>query len=164
MASTASTAVPACILFDLHNPESSGIDTLRRLNAPAYPAPVLMMSEEGGIATASGLIRDGAYDFLEKPFSSTELIQRIERAKLLYVCKTPSAHEPLTSREQEVLTHWVSGATTKEIAREFGISPRTIDVHRSKIMKKLHAKNSAELVKIVVSNNTEFGVRLSKAG
>jgi DNA-binding CsgD family transcriptional regulator len=58
---------------------------------------------------------------------------------------------------------WVAGATSKEIARKFGISPRTIEVHRSKIMKKLHAKNSAEIVQIAVSNSGMYGVPLRKS-
>jgi FixJ family two-component response regulator len=153
--------------LDLFIPGSSGLETLRRLNAPSYPAPILMMSADGCIATAVDLVRDGAYDFLEKPFSAAELVRRVERAQALFARKNPAhssapAHDPLTLREQEVLTQWVAGATSKEIARHFGISPRTIEIHRSKIMKKLHARNSAEIVQIAVSNAEEFGVHRRK--
>jgi FixJ family two-component response regulator len=158
--SVAQTAIPVCILFDLEIPGASGIDLVHRLKALAYPAPVMMMSEERSISVAISLIREGAYDFLEKPFSGTELIQRIERAKLLFFRKgsyPPQGNDQLTEREQEVLKHWVAGSTSKEIARILGISPRTIDIHRSKIMRKLHAKNSAEIVSIAISGRLGFG-------
>jgi FixJ family two-component response regulator len=172
--STPRTPAPFCVVLDLYLPGSSGLSVLEALDPTTYPAPVLLMSGHSCVvASAVAAMKVGAYDFIEKPFSGDELAERIEsarhrfdRLKNIVGAKPvdPASHDDhkmLTSREQEVLTEWVAGATTKEIARKFGVSPRTIDIHRSKIKKKLRAKNSAETVRIAVSNQ-EASVSVSR--
>lgn len=152
---------PAAILLDVHIPGKSGLDILKELRGEDYRAPIFMISGQGDIAMAVAAIKNGALDFIEKPFRGSEIVARLNEA--IEGCarcqKAPSAigtlrlpgREPLTRREQEVLEQFTSGASNKEAGRTLGISPRTIEDHRANIMKKLGAKNAADLVRIVMT-------------
>jgi FixJ family two-component response regulator len=154
---------PACIILDVHMPGKTGIDILKELNAQDYPAPIFIMSGQGDIAMAVDAIKSGALDFIEKPFRGSEVVTRVREAieasarqKNAVAANGKMAfnfpgREPLTSREQDVLDCIVKGESNKEAARRLGISPRTIEVHRSRIMEKLDAKNAADLIRIVMS-------------
>jgi FixJ family two-component response regulator len=154
---------PACIILDVHMPGKTGIDILKELNAQDYPAPIFIMSGQGDIAMAVDAIKSGALDFIEKPFRGSEVVTRVREAieasarqKNAVAVNGKKAfnfpgREPLTSREQDVLDCIVKGESNKEAARRLGISPRTIEVHRSRIMEKLDAKNAADLIRIVMS-------------
>ena len=154
---------PAAILLDVHIPGKSGLDILKELNGEDYPAPIFMISGKGDIAMAVGAIKGGALDFIEKPFRGSELVARLNEAIDAYVrrkaarssSKIESLHlpgrEPLTRREREVLELFTAGASNKEAGRHLGISPRTIEDHRANIMKKLGARNAADLVRIVMT-------------
>lgn len=154
---------PACILLDVHIPGKSGLDILRELRGEDYPAPIFMVSGQGDIAMAVKAIKNGALDFIEKPFRGNEIVTRLNEAIEAYqrrqaengVPKIASLHfpgrEPLTRREREVLEQFTSGASNKEAGRLLGISPRTIEDHRANIMKKLGARNAADLVRIVMT-------------
>ena len=154
---------PACIILDVHMPGKTGIDILKELNAQDYPAPIFIMSGQGDIAMAVDAIKNGALDFIEKPFRGSDVVTRVREA-IEASARQKSAvadngqkefnfpgREPLTSREQDVLDCIVKGESNKEAARRLGISPRTIEVHRSRIMEKLDAKNAADLIRIVMS-------------
>lgn len=159
----ARTRCPACILLDVHIPGRSGLDILEELHAEDYPAPIFMISGKGDIAMAVNAIKNGALDFIEKPFRGSEIVTRVEEAIAAFTRrraqglapKVPSLNfpgrEPLTMREREVLDLFSSGNTNKEAGRQLGISPRTIEYHRANIMKKLGAKNATDLVRIVMS-------------
>jgi len=150
---------PECVLLDVHLPGCSGLDVLRRLDAQHYPAPILIISGRGDIPTAVDAIRNGALDFIEKPFDPAALVtrvrdaidawQNVNREDGLLVHEFPG-HERLTARERDVLERIARGASNKEAGRELGISPRTIEVHRARIMEKLAAKNAADLMRIVL--------------
>lgn len=154
---------PACIILDVHMPGKTGIDILKELNAQDYPAPIFIMSGQGDIAMAVDAIKSGALDFIEKPFRGSDVVTRVRdaieasaRQKSAVAANGKKAfnfpgREPLTSREQDVLDCIVKGESNKEAARRLGISPRTIEVHRSRIMEKLDAKNAADLIRIVMS-------------
>jgi len=154
---------PACIILDVHMPGKTGIDILKELNAQDYPAPIFIMSGQGDIAMAVDAIKSGALDFIEKPFRGSDVVTRVRdaieasaRQKSAVAANGKQAfnfpgREPLTSREQDVLDCIVKGESNKEAARRLGISPRTIEVHRSRIMEKLDAKNAADLIRIVMS-------------
>jgi FixJ family two-component response regulator len=161
---TARRRVPACILLDVFLPGKSGIELLRELTAESYPAPVIMMSGRGDIAIAVSAMKLGAFDFIEKPFQGDELVARIrlalqshaerqsqERRAVLGALHLAGA-EPLSRREREVLEQFVTGASTKEVARTLGISHRTVEDHSLQIRRKLGAKNHADLVRIVLRN------------
>ncbi len=153
---------PACILLDVHMPGRSGLDILKELNAHQYPAPIFIISGQGDIPMAVEAIKNGALDFIEKPFQGKTLVERIKAAIEAWVERQRDAHasgrpvfafpglEPLTTRENEVLTAIAGGASNKEAARKLGISPRTVEVHRAKVMEKLGARNFAELMRIVM--------------
>jgi len=159
----ARSRTPAAILLDVNIPGKSGLDILKELHGEDYPAPIFMISGQGDIAMAVGAIKSGALDFIEKPFRGTELVTRLEGAIEAYarrhaqdnVSSVGSLHfpgrEPLTRREREVLEQFTAGASNKEAGRTLGISPRTIEDHRANIMKKLGARNAADLVRIVMT-------------
>jgi FixJ family two-component response regulator len=158
----AQVRVPACILLDVYIPGRSGLDVLKDLNAGDYPAPVFIISGQGDIPMAVDAIKHGALDFIEKPFSGTAVAARVRDAIAAWRFRTNeqtsepvlvefTGRKPLTRRECEVLAKLVTGASNKEIARQLGISPRTIEIHRAHIMGKLGAKNAADLVRIVMS-------------
>jgi FixJ family two-component response regulator len=159
----ARSRTPAAILLDVNIPGKSGLDILKELHGEDYPAPIFMISGQGDIAMAVGAIKSGALDFIEKPFRGTELVTRLEEAVEAYARRhaqdnassVGSLHfpgrEPLTRREREVLEQFTAGASNKEAGRTLGISPRTIEDHRANIMKKLGARNAADLVRIVMT-------------
>jgi FixJ family two-component response regulator len=154
---------PLCIFLDVHIPGRSGLDILRELHAEDYPAPIFMISGLGDIAMAVEAIKNGALDFIEKPFRGAEIVTRVEEAVGAFARRQQEEHatkpaqlhfpgrEPLTSRERSVLELLSSGTSNKEAGRELGISPRTIEYHRANIMKKLGARNAADLIRIVVA-------------
>jgi FixJ family two-component response regulator len=158
---SAKMRTPLCIILDVHIPGKSGLDILKELNAQDYPAPIFIISGQGDIAMAVDAIKNGALDFIEKPFRGSDIVLRVREAIEAHKrrqadadsSKASSFHcpgrEPLTRREQDVLTQIVAGASSKEAGRQLGISPRTIEVHRARIMAKLGAKNAADLVRIV---------------
>jgi two-component system, LuxR family, response regulator FixJ len=157
--SAARGRTPGCLLIDVHLPGCSGIDLLKKIDATHYPAPVLVISGVGDIPTAVEAIRNGALDFIEKPFEPAAVVSRVQDAMRVWQNLTTGdgllahdfpGHERLTAREREVLGRIAQGASNKEAGRELGISPRTIEVHRARIMDKLGAKNAADLMRIVL--------------
>jgi FixJ family two-component response regulator len=154
--------VPACVLLDVRMPGRSGLDILKELNAQHYPAPIFIISGVGDIPMAVDAIRNGAHDFIEKPFDGMAVARRVHEAVEAWARRSngggPATHLPaefagnenLTPRERDVLGQIAGGASNKEAGRHLGISPRTIEVHRARIMEKLGAKNAADLVRIVL--------------
>ena len=153
---------PAAILLDVHIPGTSGLDILKELHGEDYPAPIFMISGQGDIAMAVNAIKSGAIDFIEKPFRGSDIVMRVREAVEAYARRQQDSgsnvtvlhfpgREPLTRREREVLQQFTAGASNKEAGRTLGISPRTIEDHRANIMKKLGARNAADLVRIVMS-------------
>lgn len=157
----AKSRAPTCVILDVHMPGQSGLDILKELNAQQYPAPIFIISGVGDIPMAVEAIKNGAFDFIEKPFDATTVITRVREAIEAWsrrqvdgVNALPEGfpgHEHLTSRERDVLSQIAAGSSNKQAGRELGISPRTIEVHRARIMEKLGAKNAADLVRIVLT-------------
>jgi FixJ family two-component response regulator len=150
---------PGCVLLDIHMPGRSGLELLKQLSAEHYPAPVFIISGQGDIPMAVEAIRHGALDFIEKPFDVVAVVARVREAILAWerrsanggalVRKFPG-HALLTAREHDVLERIAHGLSNKEAGRELGISPRTVEVHRARIMEKLSARNAADLMRIVL--------------
>jgi FixJ family two-component response regulator len=163
LVAAARIGIPLCIILDVHIPGKSGLDILKQLNAQDYPVPIFMMSGQGDIAMAVDAIKNGALDFIEKPFRGSDVIARVEaaieaRAQQESQNGTHNSQrfyfpgrEPLSRREQDVLSEIVRGASNKEAGRALGISPRTIEVHRAHLMQKIGARNAADLIRIVMS-------------
>jgi FixJ family two-component response regulator len=157
----ARTRCPVCIFLDVHIPGRSGLDVLRELHAEDYSAPIFMISGKGDIAMAVEAINNGALDFIEKPFRASDIVATIEHSVSAFAARqkdqtsrTAPLHfpgrEPLTARERDVLDLFSVGATNKDAGRQLGISPRTIEFHRSNIMKKLGAKTALDLIQLVL--------------
>ncbi len=150
---------PGCVLLDVHMPGRSGLEVLDAIGGGSYPAPVVIISGQGDIPMAVHAMKNGAFDFIEKPFDAPIVLKRVREAiakasraaPMTMAGRLPAfpGHESLTAREVDVLEHIVAGASNKEAGRLLGISPRTIEVHRARIMEKLKARNTAELVRLV---------------
>jgi two-component system, LuxR family, response regulator FixJ len=159
---TARDVIPSCIILDVHMPGRSGIEILKELNADHYAAPVFIISGQGDIPTAVQAIKHGAFDFIEKPFDAETVVARVKEAIAAgerrrergdgMIGDVFPGSTLLTPREREVLQQIAGGASNKEAGRTLGISPRTIEVHRARIMEKLGAKNAADLVRIVLTS------------
>ena len=158
----AKSRTPTCIILDVQMPGQSGLDILKELNAQNYPAPIFIISGVGDIPMAVEAIKSGALDFIEKPFDATTVVTRVREAVEAWsrrardgsgdiLSKTFPGHDQLTARERDVLNQIAAGSSNKQAGRDLGISPRTIEVHRARIMEKLGAKNAADLVRIVLS-------------
>lgn len=151
---------PACILLDVLMPARSGLDVLTDLKSRGYSRPAVMMSGAGDIPMAVDAMRRGAVNFIKKPFSSEELVGVVTGAVQIWrerqtrpatPCRTDfPGHALLTRRERDILQRIAAGATAKEAALVLDISPRTVEFYRARIFQKLGAKNSADLVRIVM--------------
>ena len=156
---------PDCIILDVHMPGRSGLDILKELRDQHCAVPLFIISGQGDIPTAVDAIKNGALDFIEKPFNAETLVGRVRDAIAASRRKVePSAgnglaaqfpgRELLTPREFQVLELIANGASNKEAGRRLGISPRTIEVHRARIMEKLGARNTVDLVHIVLADRS----------
>ncbi len=154
--------VPACIFLDVKMPERAGLDLLKRLREEGCPAPIFVTSANGDIATAVEAVRSGAVDFIEKPISGNGVVDRMEAAieeraqssdELPGIAMHVPGCAPFTRREREVLARIAVGETNKEAARKLGLSSRTIEGYRASIMRKVGARNAAELLRRVLSQS-----------
>lgn len=154
-------SVPACVILDLHLPGRSGLAILKELADAHFAPPVFVISGQSDITMAVEAMKLGAVDFLEKPFSAGVMIDRVRDAVAAFRRTTAGyidgladfpGRDLLTRRERDVLSQVAHGASNKEAGRRLGISPRTIEVHRARIMDKLGARNAADLMRIVLSD------------
>jgi two-component system, LuxR family, response regulator FixJ len=148
-----------CVLTDVRMPGIDGMELLRKLNSGARKLPVIVMTGHGDVPLAVEAMKLGALDFLEKPFDDERLIGMIETA--LAQNETGSKSEAqsadmaarvasLTQRERQVMQGLVTGQSNKTIAREYDISPRTVEVYRANVMTKMQAGNLSELVRFAI--------------
>ncbi len=155
-----------CVVTDLRLPGLTGIDVQEELARRGSTMGVVIITAHGDVATARRAFRAEAVDFLEKPFEHTELVRAIDLAcardaeRRGHNTTDPAMRERLaglTQRELEVLGHVARGLHAKEIARNLGISPRTVEVHKAKLMAKLEVRNVAELVRLAVQSGLDAG-------
>ena len=149
-----------CVLADLRLPGASGVELQAALRARGSGLPVIIITGHGDVPTARKAFQAQAVDFLEKPFDHVQLLAAIRTAFALEERRIQRADARrnetrklavLTSREREVLDHAAKGLHAKEIARVLGISARTVEVHKARIMAKLGARNVSELVRFALA-------------
>ncbi|MGV9005212.1 MAG: response regulator transcription factor [Brevundimonas sp.] len=150
---------PSCVVTDVRMPEMSGLALVKRLGESGRGDwPLIVVSGHADVAMAVSAMRAGASNFLEKPFVSGALVQAILDALAVrrsINAQTPGLEEArdrfqtLSRREREVLTHLVKGASSKVTAMVLGISPRTVDVFRCNILRKMQTPNIAALATLV---------------
>jgi two-component system response regulator FixJ len=151
-----------CVITDMRMPDMTGLELVRELNARGCRVPIIMITGHGDIPLAVEAMRAGVADFIEKPFGEGRMIDALNRALEAgpppTVTKTSDEAtlvrqrlETLSERERQVLDGVVDGQPNKVIARELGISPRTVEIYRAKLMAKMHADNLAALVRMTLS-------------
>jgi RNA polymerase sigma factor (sigma-70 family) len=141
-----------CIVTDLRLPGASGLELQAEIRRRRSALPVIVITAHGDVPSARAAFRAQALDFLEKPFDDTQLRAAIDSALALEERRLERREETqklerLTPREREVLERAAQGLHAKEIAASLGISPRTVEVHKTRIMEKLGVRNVAELVR-----------------
>jgi FixJ family two-component response regulator len=161
----AKAQTPACIILDVQMPGQSGLDIPEGAQRAELSRADLHHLGVGDIPMAVEAIKSGALDFIEKPFDAATVVTRVREAieawarraqrarKRRRPAKSFAGQDLLTARERDVLNQIAAGLSNKQAGRELGISPRTIEVHRARIMEKLGAKNAADLVRIVLSES-----------
>ena len=142
-----------CVLADIRMPEMDGLALQREINRTIPGLPVIIMTGHGDVPMAVQAMKAGAIEFLEKPFDKDALINALKSAFATTPAsdrQEPEQHQtkPLTQREQDVYELLVEGHQNKVIAHRLGISARTVEVHRGRVMAKMVARNLADLVRL----------------
>lgn len=157
-----------CILLDVRMPGMDGLTVQAQLRARSIALPIVFLTGAADVPIAVRAMHAGAADFLEKPFDNATLVQCVRRAlflgdtareQALLAVAIEQRISTLTPREREVMDHVVAGAPTKEIAESLSLSPRTVEIHRSRIMDKMDAKTTADLVRLVLTVRMPQGER-----
>ena len=154
-----STQQPGCLVLDVRMPGMSGLDLQQELNRRGAIIPVIFISGHGDIPMAVEAIHAGAFDFLQKPFKDQELLDRVAkalatdallRARQIEAASVQKLLATLTPREQEVLDMVVAGKPNKIMAADLNLSQRTVEVHRARVMEKMHVRSLAQLVRMMM--------------
>ncbi len=155
---------PSCLVLDVRMPEMSGLELQQQLNRSGSMLPVILVTGHGDIPMAVQAMKDGAFDFLQKPFRDQDLLDRINAALKLdarngeteeMLADLKRRAESLTTREREVMGLVVDGRANKVIAIDLGLSERTVEIHRANVMDKMGARSIAHLVKMHIALHHE---------
>jgi two-component system response regulator FixJ len=153
-----------CIVSDVRMPEISGLDLLRTLQGTGDPRPVLLMTGHGDVELAVQAIKLGAFDFVEKPFSNERIIASVEEALVasesslkvrLELDDLKGKFAALSDRQRDTMQLLIRGLSNKEIGQQLGISPRTVEIHRTWVMTKMSARSIADLVRMAMALGIE---------
>ncbi len=158
-------AAPGCVLLDVRMPGMSGLELQQRLAARGrYHLPLIFITGHGDVQMAVRAVQAGAFDFIEKPFNDQDLLDRIQRAIAHDAIQREREHErqqlrdrfaTLTAREREVLDLVVQGQSNKAVANALGLSAKTVEFHRAKVVEKLRARSVADLVKLAMAHASD---------
>ncbi len=155
-----SPTMVGCVVLDVRMPGMSGLELFEELDRRRCTLPVVFITGHGDVPMAVSALKKGAVDFIEKPFSESDMLRLIEqcltlergnRDKRLQEADTVRRLEHLTQREREVLDLIIIGKLNKQIADVLGISIKTVEVHRARVMEKMGVNSLAELVQHVVT-------------
>lgn len=158
---------PACLVLDLRMPGLTGMDLQARLRELKSPLAIVFITGHGDIPTSVRAMKDGAADFLPKPFDDTQLLDAVARAvertrldqkSLVELKNVQERFSTLTAREREVMAKIVTGKLNKQVADELGTVEKTIKVHRARVFEKMRVQSLAELVPLAA----KLGVLESK--
>ncbi len=158
------TDAPGCLLLDIRMPEMSGLELQHQLNRMGSMLPVIFITGHGDVPMAVQAMKEGAFEFIQKPFRDQELLDRINHAlkqdaenRGTAARRSEVLHrlESLTPRERQVMDLIVEGSANKVIAIDLGLSERTVEIHRAKVMEKMGARSVAHLVKLHLTMTDE---------
>jgi two-component system response regulator FixJ len=156
----AASLPPGCVISDVRMPEIDGLELQNRLAEMRLNLPVIIMTGHGDVALAVRAMRAGAVDFIEKPFGGDAILESIRLAQSRFIEreKSDAASETararlalLTPREREVFDELIRGKQNKVIAFDLNISPRTVEVHRARVLEKMQAPSLSELVRLAIA-------------
>jgi len=148
---------PGCLLLDVRMPGLSGLDLQEELRRRGVPPPIIIMTGHARVPIAVRALKGGAIDFIRKPFSDQSLLERIRQAidldrrtrQVRMECtKFAALLTSLTPREREVMNLVIAGKPNKIIAADLGISSKTVEIHRGRVMEKMQVESVAELVRL----------------
>jgi two-component system, LuxR family, response regulator FixJ len=153
-----------CLVLDVRMPAMSGLELQQQLNIRGAMIPVIFITGHGDIPMAVEAMQHGAFDFLQKPFRDQDLIDRLQRAlakdaenraELRQRDRIRLQFDTLTPREHDVLVLMVRGLPNKIMAAELGVSQRTVEIHRARVMEKTNAGSLAHLVRMYLDLNPQ---------
>ena len=148
---------PGCLVLDIRMPDMSGLEVQQQLNRMGSMMPVIFISGHGDVPMAVQAMKEGAFEFIQKPFRDQDLLDRINhalkqdaenRSTVARRAEVQHRLETLTPRERQVMDMVVDGAANKVIAIDLNLSERTVEIHRAKVMEKMGARSVAHLVKL----------------
>jgi len=148
---------PGCLVLDIRMPDMSGLELQQHLNRLGSMLPVIFITGHGDVPMAVQAMKEGAFEFIQKPFRDQDLLDRINHAlkqdaenRDMVARRAEVLHrlESLTPRERQVMDLVVDGAANKVIAIDLELSERTVEIHRAKVMEKMGARSVAHLVKL----------------
>jgi two-component system, LuxR family, response regulator FixJ len=148
-----------CIVSDVRMPRMSGLELAQHLNERSYARPVILITGHGDVEMAVAAIRNGAFDFIEKPFDEARLLASIHRAvekgrqnesAAAELEMLQSRFNVLSLRQRQVMELAAAGLSSKEIGIRLRISPKTVDNHRSWVMERMGARNLADLIRMAM--------------
>ncbi len=156
----ASKLQPGCVISDVQMPDMDGMELQQRLNELNLDLPVVIVTGHADVALAVRAMKAGAVDFIEKPFEERAILDSLQNAQTRFAAQRASAQAgasareklaTLTPREREVFDQMVRGKQNKVIAYDLDISPRTVEVHRARVLEKLEARSLSELVRLALA-------------
>jgi two-component system, LuxR family, response regulator FixJ len=153
-----------CLVLDIRMPGMTGLELQKHLAEIGCNIPIVFITGHGDIPMAVEAVRQGAVDFLQKPFEDQELVDRInealkqaaeQREGELEKLQILDRIDSLTAREKQVMGQVVLGKANKVIAGDLGVSQRTVEIHRARVMEKMQAKSLAQLVRMVMVSEAQ---------
>lgn len=153
------TSAPGCLVLDVRMPGISGLDLQEKISGGSLPLPIIIVTGHADVPMAIRAMKNGAFDFIEKPYNDQHLLDRVQEA----IRQSTTSHSAgirqqdtqqrinsLTPREKEVMDYVTEGYSNKQIAAQLNLSIKTIETHRAKVMSKMKADSLTALIKLTI--------------